>query len=189
MTVALRRQMQELTNAVPHRTQGERDQLWRNVATELSHRNAAATPSRSARFRTISLFSIVAFAVILVVFLPLMNQSHFGGYFLRTQYLEAASRKDQIRLFDWHADSGTNGFHRVAANPKLELLLYEGGTQFLLRHKSTGQLWSTSPDVRDARVPEAMLGHMSSPFAIRYGDETGRVDGWANPVDHMTMLE
>lgn len=191
MTVALRRQVQDLANAAPQRSQGDRDQLWRNVATELSHRQSLAAPERAGRLRTFSLLSMVAFALLLVVFLPMMNESQPGGYLLRTPYIEAASRKEQSVILDWRDGNGADrdGYRRIAANPSLELLLYEGGTQFLLRHKSTGQIWSTSPDVRDARVPESLLGRMNSPFAIRYGDDAGRIDEWANPIDHMTMLE
>lgn len=193
MTVALRRRMQDLANAVPQHSKGNRDQLWRNVVTELNHREAGAGPHRSRRFRSISLFGTAAIAALMVVLLPLMNHSFSspGGYFLRTQFLEAASRKEQGAILDWREGNAPDlgGFLRVASNPALELLLYEDGTQFLLRHKSSGQIWSTSPDVRDTRVPEALLGRMNSLFAIRYGDDAGRVDAWANPIDHMTMLE
>jgi len=41
MTCALRRQIQELGESVPIYSQEGRDQLWRNVATELSHRQSA----------------------------------------------------------------------------------------------------------------------------------------------------
>lgn len=188
MTSALRRRMQELANAVPQRSASDREQMWRNVATELTLRSAESNPARARRFRSFSLFSIMALAGIMVVLQPLVSRS--PSFWLRPQYLEAASRKEHSGILDWRDGHGDaqDGFRRIASNPSFELLLSESGTHFAIRHKSTGQVWSTSPDVRDARVPADLLGRMSSPFAFRFGDEGGRIEEWANPVDHMTRL-
>lgn len=192
MTVTLRRQFQELLESVPSYPQHGKDQLWRNVATELSYRRAQAEARRSGRFRGLWLAGVVALALLLVVLPPFVNQSpnSVGGYLMRTQLLEAAPRPERS-VVSWRdgLGAGEAGFHVIAANPRLELLLNDDGMRFMLRHKPTGQTWATSPDVRDARVSLAQFSRLSSPFAIRYGDEAGRVDGWANPVDDVAYME
>lgn len=195
MTVALRRQIQELGESVPIHSQEGRDQLWRNVATELNHRHreVASRSHRTTRMRAIWLMGVVTCALFLVVGLPLLNQSHtsIGNYLLRTQRLEAAARPDRLVVFNSasHSADSAAGYHNVASNSEFELWLHEDGMRLMLRHKSSGQTWSTSPDVRDARVPASQLGRLTSPFSIRYGDASGHVDSWANPFDHATRIE
>lgn len=193
MTAALRRQIKELAEAVPTHSQAGRDQLWRNVATELSHRQAAGTARHPARISAFSLLGVFACAILFVAVLPLFNQSHtpLGAYLLRSQMLEAAGRSDKGLVFKWSGDTayaGT-GYRLVASNPGYELWLHEDGLRFMLRHIASGQTWSTTPDVRDVRVSSEQFGRLVSPFSIRYGDEAGRVDGWANPMDDASLIE
>lgn len=193
MTVALRRQIKELGDSVPTHSQGGRDQLWRNVATELNHRQAVSKPRGPARLRAVWMMGVVTCAILLVVMLPLLNQSHtsLGGYLLRTQLLEAAPRSDRGVVLGWANESSQSivGHQLVASNAAFELWQHEDGMRFVIRHKSSGQMWSTSPDVRDARVSADQFGRAISPFSIRYGDANGRVDAWANPADQATLLE
>lgn len=190
MNPALRQRFRELANAVPRHTAASRDQVWRNIATELEHQRGRAAHRRNTGLRTFSLIGVVSLAVLLVVLLPLINFSP-TGYLLKGQLLEAAPRSDKVVTGDWRENVAPDlhGFRRIASNPRQELLLHEDGMQVVVRHKSSGQMWSTSPDVRDIRVPTNLLGRLNSPFAIRYGDEKGRVDTWANPADDMTLLE
>lgn len=187
MTCALRRQIQELGESVPIYSQEGRDQLWRNVATELSHRQSAGLRQRGTRRRAMWLLSVVACAVLFVIGLPLFNH----GYLLRTEMLEAAARSDRGIVFSSAAGANHTGsdYSWVAGNAEYDLWLHVDGMRFLIRHKASGQTWSTSPDVRDARVPASQLGRLSSPFSIRYGDAMGRVEGWANPYDDATLIE
>lgn len=193
MSFAFRRQFKALADSVPQYPQANRDQLWRNVATELSHRQAVAKSRGSGRFRALWLAGVVSFAFLLVVLPPLFNQSHtsLGGYLMRTQLLEAAPRRERSVVVGWGDGGGQEivGFRHIASNPGLELFLHEDGMRFLIRHKSSGRMWTTSPDVRDARVSAEYSGRLNSPFSIRYGDESGRVDAWANPADHVSFME
>lgn len=187
MTWALRRQIQELGEAVPVHSREGRDQLWRNVATELNHRQSATRTQRTSRRRAVWLMSVVTCAVLLVVGLPLFNH----GYLIRPHMLEAAARSDRGIVFSSGAGSSQSDsdYSWVAGNAEYDLWLHDDGMRFIIHHKASGQTWSTSPDVRDARVPASQLGRFGSPFSIRYGDAKGRVDGWANPLDDATLIE
>ena len=114
MTCALRRQIQELGESVPIYSQEGRDQLWRNVATELSHRQSAGLRQRGTRRRAMWLLSVVACAVLFVIGLPLVNH----GYLLRTQMLEAAARSDRGIVFSSAAGANHTGsdYSWVAGN-------------------------------------------------------------------------
>src|SRR5690625_2740342 len=97
MSNALRHRMQQLGHAVPERTSIERDQIWRNVATELNFRQSRSKSDRRRRLRFVSLMGVFVFAGLFVILQPLVSQPPY--YLARPQYLEAASRKDANRNF------------------------------------------------------------------------------------------
>lgn len=192
MNVALRRHMQRLYESVPPSSSETRDQMWRNVVTGLN-RHPHQGRSVADRRGRLGLFAVGMVALLLTAAAsPAVHERVMDVALMRLYsppLLEAAGRDHGgVPGLRERASREPDGFVLVNHTPDLELFLYDKGTQLLIRDKSTGQMWRTSPDVRDARVPVEWLGRVSSPFVIRYKDDSGRIDGWVNPVDDATAI-
>lgn len=87
-------------------------------------------------------------------------------------------------------DNVPPGYALVAENENLELYLDQDLAQLLVRHRETGHIWRTNPDLSGMQLSVGRLWerHMQSQFIIEYSDDDRRHVRITNNVDQEALV-
>lgn len=88
------------------------------------------------------------------------------------------------------ADDGIPaGYQLVAENEQLELYLDEQRAHLILRHRETGKIWRTNPDISGLNIAaELWRQHVASQFVVKYTDLDRRIERTTNPVAQEALV-
>lgn len=80
------------------------------------------------------------------------------------------------------------GFVLAAENRYLELYLNEELAQLIVRHKASGEIWRTNPDVSGHSIASLWRSHMLSQVVVDYTDEKKRTPRRTDNIDQQAIV-
>lgn len=81
------------------------------------------------------------------------------------------------------------GYSLAAENQYLELYVNEELAQLIVRHKATGEIWRTNPDLSNhPSIASLWRSHMNSQVVVEYTDEKKRTNRRTDNVDQSALV-